>query len=182
VETATTPIRTATYADFSPTMEPTIRCRRGGMKGCTGVANDRVVVEEPAPSISRLDIIMFHRPREALPECGAGRPFIQRVIGLPGDVVHEDDHGFIWIKIPGGAKFVKLNESYVSASSRLADRANFGHTWRVFYGHYFTLDDNRAQSAGSGPGTCDARAWFMSLPTPGAIIGKEVRIIHPSSG
>jgi hypothetical protein len=59
VETATTPIRTATYADFSPTMEPTIRCGRGGMKGCTGVANDRVVVEEPAPSISRLDIIMF---------------------------------------------------------------------------------------------------------------------------
>jgi hypothetical protein len=95
--------------------------------------------------------------------------------------VREDDHGFIWIKIPGGAKFVKLNEHYVSASSRLADRANFGQTWHVFNGHYFTLDDNRAKQAKSG-GACDARAWFMSLPTPGAIIGKEVRIIHPSSG
>jgi signal peptidase I len=181
-ETATTPTRMVTYAEPSSTMEPTIQCGRGAMKGCTGVANDHVAVEEPAPPIARLDIILFHRPREAPPECGAGRPFIQRVIGLPDDVVREDDHGFIWIKIPGGAKFVKLNEPYVSASTRLADSAHFGQTWRVPFGHYFTLGDNRALQVPNGVGTCDSRAWVVSLPPPRAIIGKVVRIIRPSSG
>jgi signal peptidase S26 family len=122
------PTRTVTYVEPVSTMEPTIQCGRGTSdlgtrnRGCTGVANDHVAVEEPAPPIRRLDIIMFHRPREADSRCGAGQPFIQRVIGLPGDVVREDDHGFIWIKIPGAANFVKLNEPYVSASSRRADR------------------------------------------------------------
>ena len=163
-------------------MEPTIRCKRGtsdlgtNYLGCTGVADDHVLVEEPAPlPIRRLDIIVFHRPREADGLCGAGQPFIQRVIGLPGDVVREDDHGFIWIKIPGSAKFVKLNEPYVSAASRLANRAHFfGHTWQVPNGTYFTLGDNRS-------GGCDSRGIGNGLPGQPGIIGKVVRII-PSSG
>jgi len=191
VETATIPTRTITYAERVSTMEPTIQCGRGTSYlytknlGCTGVANDHVAVEEPAPPIGRRDIIMFHRPREADGRCGAGQPFIQRVIGLPGDFVREDDHGFIWIKIPGGAKFVKLNEPYVSASSRLADRAHFGHTWHVPNGTYFTLGDNRSQPlnpAVGGPGSCDSRYFDNGPVPPGIIIGKVVRIIRPSSG
>ena len=173
-------------------MEPKIQCGRGtsdlGTRnlGCTGVANDHVVVEEPAPPIHRFEIIMFHKPREADIKCGAGQPFIQRVIGLPGDVVREDDHGFIWIKSPGGAKFVKLSEPYVSASSRLADRAFFGHTWHVPEGAYFMLGDNRSQPLApgiGGPGSCDSRTIPDNGPIGSpAIIGKVVRIIRPSSG
>jgi signal peptidase I len=181
VGTATTPSRTVTYAELVSTMEPTIRCGRGtsdlGTRnvGCTGVADDHVVVEEPAPPIRRRDIIVFHRPREADVICGAGQPFIQRVIGLPGDVVREDDHGFFWIKSPGGAKFVKLNEPYVSASSRLAYRASFGHTWQVPNGVYFTVGDNRR-------GGCDSRGIGNGFPPARAIIGKVVRIVRASSG
>jgi signal peptidase I len=173
-------------------MEPTIQCGRGtrdlGKRnvGCTGVADDHVLVEEPAPPIRRLDIIVFHRPREADGRCGAGQPFIQRVIGLPGDVVREDNHGFIWIKIPGAAKFVKLNEPYVSASSRRADSAFFGHTWHVPDGAYFMLGDNRSQPLNpeiGGPGSCDSRTIPDNGPIASqAIIGRFVRIIPPSSG
>jgi len=191
VETATTPTRTVTYVERVSTMEPTIQCGRGtsdlGTRnlGCTGVADDHVAVKEPAPPIGRRDIIMFHRPREADGRCGAGQPFIQRVIGLPGDVVREDDHGFIWIKSPGGAKFVKLNEPYVSASSRLADRAHFGQHWHVPKGTYFMLGDNRSQPldpAVGGPGGCDSRYFDNGPVSPRAMIGKVVRIIRPSSG
>jgi signal peptidase I len=149
-------------------MEPTIRCARASTAGCTGAADDRVVAEGPAP-VGRLEIIAFKAPPEAVSKCGNGGTFLQRVIGLPGETVREDDHGFIWVRRPGSIKFVRLKESYVSARDRLSDMAHFGLTWHVPRGGYFTMGDNRAES-------CDSRAWG-SVPRSD-VIGTVVEILR----
>ena len=150
-------------------MEPTIRCARGSTAvGCTGAADDRVVAEGPAP-VGRLEIIAFKAPPKAVSKCGKGGTFLQRVIGLPGETLREDDHGFIWVRKPGSTKFAKLDERYVPTRDRLSDNAHFGETWHVRRGDYFTMGDNRAQS-------CDSRAWG-SVPR-GAVIGTVVEILR----
>ena len=42
------------------------------------------------PDPSRGDIVVFNTPSEAATKCGEGGTFVKRVIGLPGDTVHED--------------------------------------------------------------------------------------------
>jgi signal peptidase I len=74
------------------------------------------------------------------------------VIGLPGDTVREDNHGFIWIRGPDSKKFVKLDEPYLSKERRLADSVHFGQLWTVPPDQYFMMGDNRSQS-------CDSRTW-----------------------
>ena len=101
---------------------------------------------------ARGDIVVFNMPGEAALKCGEGGTFVKRVIGLPGDTVHEDDHGFIYIESPGAKQFVKLKEPYISAQDRLADSAHFARTWRVPQSEYFVIGDNRFQS-------CDSRVW-----------------------
>jgi len=150
-------------------MEPTIRCARGSNAvGCTGAADDRVVAEGPAP-VGRLEIIAFKAPPEAASKCGNGGIFIQRVIGLPGETVREDDHGSIWVRRPRSSKFVKLKETYVSARDRLSDTAHFRLTWHVPRRDYFTMGDNRARS-------CDSRAWGSISRS--AVIGTVVEILR----
>lgn len=164
------PSRTVTLGVPSSAMEPTIRCAKGP-PGCTGVANDGVVVEEPAPRIRRGNIIVFRAPREAAMRCGEGGKFLKRVIGMPGETVREDDHGFIWIRAPRSKTFHKLTEPYVPAASRLADSAHFGQVWHVPPDAFFTMGDNRAES-------CDSRVWGG---VSGAdVIGKVVKILRPS--
>jgi signal peptidase I len=103
-------------------------------------------------SPSRGDIVVFNAPGEAALKCGEGGAFVKRIIGLPGETVHEDDHGSIWIKKAGSTTFTKLDEPYLSAQLRLADSVHFGRAWRVPDGQYFVLGDNRSQS-------CDSRTW-----------------------
>jgi signal peptidase I len=144
------------YRIPSSSMEPTLNCAKGeASPGCLGDSSDRVLACRICldfGSPSRGDIVVFNTPKGVKDKCGEGGTFVKRVIGLPGDTVHEDDKGFISIKEPGTPEFVKLKESYIPAQSRLADSQHYGQTWTVPTGSYFMMGDNRAQS-------CDSRSW-----------------------
>jgi signal peptidase I len=144
------------YRIPSSSMEPTLNCAKGPANpGCLGNSSDRVLACRICldfGSPSRGDIVVFNTPSEAALKCGEGGTFVKRVIGLPGETVHEDNKGFIEIKKPRSQEFVKLKEPYLPAQSRLADSQHFGQTWTVPPGQYFMMGDNRAQS-------CDSRTW-----------------------
>jgi signal peptidase I len=142
------------YRIPSSSMEPTLNCATPGA-GCLGNTSDRVLACRICldfTSPSRGDIVVFNTPSRAALDCGEGGTFVKRVIGLPGDTVHEDHKGNIWIKSKGSPAFVKLKEPYISAEDRLADNSHFGITRKVPEGQYFMMGDNRSQS-------CDSRTW-----------------------
>jgi signal peptidase I len=137
-------------------MEYTLNCAKPGT-GCLGSTDDRVLalkLEYDFESPQRGQIVVFRAPAAAA-GCAAGEggtTFVKRLIGLPGETVHEDDHGFISIRKPDTSHWTRLNEPYVLPQSRLADREHFGKTWHVPSGKYFMLGDNRG-------GSCDSRSW-----------------------
>ena len=144
------------YRIPSSSMEPTLNCAKGQANpGCLGNSSDRVLACRICLDFgppSRGDIVVFNTPSEAALKCGEGGTFVKRVIGLPGETIHENDKGFILIKKPGSPEFVKLNEPYIPKQSRLADSQHFGQTWTVAPNSYFMMGDNRSQS-------CDSRTW-----------------------
>jgi len=138
------------YRIPSSSMEPTLHCARPA-QGCEAGVSDRVIACEICyrfGSPSRGQIVVFHAPAKAAQPaaCGEGGVFVKRLIGMPGDTVHEDAHSYIWIDGK------RLNEPYVSAAARAADTEFRGRTWHVPAGHYFLLGDNRGES-------CDSRVW-----------------------
>jgi signal peptidase I len=146
----------APYQISSSAMEPTLHCSRGPTDpGCLGSSRDRVLacrICYHLTSPSRGDVVVFNTPAETAIKCGEGGVFVKRLIGLPGETVHEDDHGFVWIKKPGSPTFFRLDEPYLRRQDRVADGQHFGETWRVPDGEYFTMGDNRSAS-------CDSRTW-----------------------
>lgn len=144
-------------------MEPTIHCAKPRI-GCRGTEDDQIVVQRTgARGIKRGSIVVVKTPHEAEITCGAGGTFVKRVIGLGGETVHEDAHGFV--EIDGK----RLNEPYVSAATRRLDSYSFRKTWHVPRGEYFVMGDNRSES-------CDSREWG-SVPARD-VIGPVVKIIH----
>jgi signal peptidase I len=131
------------YRIPSSSMEPTLHCARPG-SGCESRFSDRVLADRfiyHFRSPHRKEIIVFNTPAAAQRRCGESGTFVKRLIGLPGDTVHEQD----------GTVFVngkKLNEPYVKANRRDHETG----TWHVPQGEYFFMGDNRAQS-------CDSRRW-----------------------
>jgi signal peptidase I len=118
-------------------------------------ANDYVVVNRLAYKLAqphRGDIIVFKYPPDP-----TQIPYIKRVLGLPGDVVH----------IAGGKVYVNevmLTEPYLRVST------NQGGDWTVPEGNLFVLGDNRN-------GSSDSRAWGM-VPLEN-VIGKAEVIYWP---
>jgi signal peptidase I len=156
------------YRVPSSSMEPTLHC--ASAPGCLGSSDDRILalrVEYDVESPQRGQIVVFTAPAAAS-GCAAGdggTTFVKRLIGLPGEAVHENGRGYISIKKPGARTWTMLNEPYVTAQSRLSDGEHFDKTWRVPKGDFFMLGDNRS-------GSCDSREWG---PVPRAnLIGPAV--------
>ena len=108
------------YRIPSSSMEPTLHCARPGL-GCEASFSDRVLACRFCFDIwspKRGDVIVFKTPPQAAISCGAGGTFVKRLIGLPGDTVYEDNHGFIWINGK------RLSEPYIEAARRQEDVRN----------------------------------------------------------
>ena len=152
------------YRIPTASMEGTLHCARPA-PGCEGSHNDRVIANRLSYRFGdpkRGQIVVFTAPTAAA-ECGgddAGKTFVKRLIGLPGDVVSER-HGVVLVN---GRR---LDEPYVDP--RLRDVRT--HTWaRVPAGRYFFMGDDRAFS-------CDSRTWG-TVPRS-SLIGRVVLTYWP---
>jgi signal peptidase I len=138
------------YRIPSASMEPTLHCAHAAPDdGCEARFSDRVLANRfifRFRDPHRGEIVVFDTPKRTKQECGAGGTFVKRLVGLPGESVHEDERGFIWID---GRK---LQEPYIRPQRRAEDTANRDETWHVPKGDYFFIGDNRGQS-------CDSRRW-----------------------
>ena len=102
------------YKIPSASMEPTLHCARPGV-GCESRFSDRVLANRFIYRFRdphRGEIVVFNTPPAAKQECGEGGVFVKRLIGLPGELVHEDEKGFIWIN------HKKLDEPYIKPKRR----------------------------------------------------------------
>jgi signal peptidase I len=158
------------YKIPTSSMEPTLHCAQPAT-GCLASISDRVLacrICYELGSPKRGDIVVFRTPAKAKLRCGEGGIYVKRLIGLPGDIVREDKHGYIWVN------GTKLKEPYVQPDRRRQDVANdrgyLGMRWDVPDGEYFFMGDNRGQS-------CDSRAWG-TVPRS-HLIGNVIAIYWP---
>jgi signal peptidase I len=158
------------YRVPSSSMEPTLHCARPAL-GCEAAISDRILACRFCYQLwspKRGDIVVFETPPLAASRCGEGGVYVKRLIGLPGDSVHEDSHGFIWIDGK------ELDEPYIQPARRKQDVVNNpsyrNKTWHVPRGDYFFMGDNRGNS-------CDSRVWG---PVPRKnLIGKVIATYWP---
>lgn len=165
------------YRIPTASMEPTLHCARNPAQdsGCLGSQSDRVLVNRFIYTFDRPQrnqIVVFTPPAAAAVQCGERGAFVKRLVGLPGEQLHEDSRGFLWVRYPPHARWVELREPYLTSRQRLADSAHFGGTWYVPRGSYFMIGDNRSKS-------CDSRR-FGAVPAAD-LVGPVVAIYWPWS-
>jgi signal peptidase I len=154
------------YRIPTASMEPTLHCAKPA-DSCEAHFSDRVLACEICyrfSSPARGDIVVFHAPAAAARCGGEAGVFVKRLIGLPGDTIREDNQAYIWVDGK------RLDEPYVSAEARAADRQYSERTWHVPKGEYFMMGDNRG-------GSCDSRTWGP-VPRP-SLIGRVVMTYWP---
>ncbi|MDX6481652.1 MAG: signal peptidase [Gaiellaceae bacterium] len=146
----------------SSSMEGTLHCAKPGYE-CRGSTDDRVLALRllyDFESPQRGQIVVFTAPAEAA-RCAAGdggSTFVKRIIGLPGETVHEDTHGFISIRQPGGT-WSRLTEPKIDPRERAADAEHFNRTWHVPPGSTSWSATTAARRATRAPGApCHERA------------------------
>jgi signal peptidase I len=106
-----------------------------------------------SPQVRRGDVVLFSAPRLATLKCGASGRFVQRVVGMPGDV---------WSEVRGHV-FIngrQLEERYLRASARdrrtlaLSEIPPRGRYARIPSGVYLLMGDRRTSA-------CDSRVWGL---------------------
>jgi signal peptidase I len=103
--------------------------------------------------VRRGDVVLFSVPRLATLKCGASGRFVQRLVGMPGDV---------WSEVRGHV-FIngqRLEERYLGATTRdrrtlaLSDIPPRGRYARIPSGMYLLMGDRRTSA-------CDSRVWGL---------------------
>ncbi len=126
------------------------------------VEHDEKNVVYPFNPPERGDVVVFTPPPP-----GEDKPYIKRIIGLPGETVEIRDEG---VFIDGQ----RLNEPYLEGNTttcRVANPEYCGPPVTVPEGHLFVLGDNRNNSEDSryfGPvpeGNVIGKAWITYWPT-----------------
>jgi signal peptidase I len=132
------------YRIPSSSMEPALHCAQP-VAGCEASFSDHVLVSRLTFSFRdphRGEIIVFTAPPRALGACGEGGVYVKRLIGLPGELIAEQQ-GQIYINGQ------RLKEPYLDPK----ERDDLSYTWpRLGPSQYFFLGDNRVDS-------CDSRLW-----------------------
>ena len=150
------------YRIPSSSMEPTLHCAEPA-DGCQSRFEDRVLANRFIYHLrdpERGDIVVFETPPAARERCGAGGTFVKRLIGLPGEVISEQN-GTVYIDGK------PLKETYLKPGQR--DQQDFPAR-KIDKGQYFMMGDNRSQS-------CDSRVW--GPVSRGNLIGEVFGVYWP---
>lgn len=119
----------------------------------------------------RGDIVVLNPPTKS------DKPYIKRVIGLPGETV-TFRNGYVYIN------GVRLDESYIDGPITFCDRQVYCNIGPIPEGYVFVLGDHRDDSQDSryfGPVAIDqliGEAWFTNWPMD--VIGRIPSANYPS--
>jgi signal peptidase I len=150
-----------TYRVNGSSMEPTLHC--GGSPGCQRMRPETILasgVPFVLTAPRRGDIVVIRRDA---PTCGGQAALVKRIIGLPGDVISQDNGT---VQVDGAA----LTEEYVPARQRGVGSLR---PRRLGDDQYFVMGDNRIVS-------CDSRSFGPIQRSE--IRGKVVSVLNDRIG